>query len=262
MASSAFGHTLTKLEDFIKVNELQTKTVREIALEYPQTTRIFEDYKIDYCCGGRRPLAEAVAAAGVILGDVESRLSDAIDQNGNTAERMFPEKLPPIELVNYICETHHKFTREALDRLAPLMDKVCDRHGESHKELFLMRSVFQTLADDLIPHMRKEEMVLFPHIETISASSMNGTPYMPPPFMTVRNPIRMMMMEHDTAGDLLRQIREYSNDFALPEGACPSFKALYYGLEELEQDLHRHIHLENNVLFPQAEKIESEILGQ
>ena len=243
------------------MNELQTKTVREIALQYPQTTRIFEDYKIDYCCGGRRALSEAVKAAGAALCDVETRLVDAIDQNGNSANDIFPEKMPPVELVEYILEKHHKFTREALERLCPLMDKVCDRHGESHRELYLIRSVFKSLADDLLPHMRKEEMVLFPHIENLYDASANNVPYTPPHFMTVRNPIRLMMSEHDTAGDFLRQIREYSKDFELPEGACPSFKALFFGLEELEMDLHQHIHLENNVLFPRAEEIEMELLN-
>ena len=244
------------------MNELQTKTVREIALQYPQTTRIFEDYKIDYCCGGRRALSEAVAAAGVALADVETRLADAIDQNGNTANEIFPEKMLPIALVEYIIEKHHKFTREALERLSPLMDKVCDRHGEAHKELYLIRSVLKSLADDLIPHMRKEELVLFPHIENLYDASANLGPYIPPHFMTVRNPIRMMMLEHDVAGDCVRQIREYSKDYSLPDGACPSFKALYFGLEELEKDLHQHIHLENNVLFPQAEQLENKIVDE
>ena len=110
--------------------------------------------------------------------------------------------------------------------------------------------------------MKKEEMVLFPYIKVLAAVISTNLPIAEPHFKTVQNPVRMMVTEHDSAGDLLRQMRELSDNYALPEGACPSYKALYFGLEELEKDLHRHIHLENNVLFPQAIELEEKVLGE
>jgi regulator of cell morphogenesis and NO signaling len=240
------------------MNEIHTKTIRDIALQYPQTTKVFEEYKIDYCCGGRKPLADAVASAGLDFKAIEARLDEAINRSDENVD--FPERLQPADLTDYIVDKHHVYTREAFERLAPLMAKVCDRHGEAHKELYLIHSVLRSLNDDLLMHMRKEELVLFPYIKSISAAR-SGVPFEPPHFLTVKNPVRVMMSEHDTAGDFLRQIREFSKDFTLPEGACPSFKALYFGLEELEQDLHKHIHLENNVLFPAAMSLENELLA-
>ena len=238
------------------MNELNTRTIREIALQYPQTTKVFEQYKIDYCCGGRKPLSEAVESAGLDVTVVQSMLEKAINDQDNDV--FAPEKLHASELIEYVVGKHHVFTRDALDQLSPLMDKVCDRHGESHKELYLIRSVLRSLSADLLLHMRKEEMVLFPYIKSLAVAQNEG-PLVPPHFMTVKNPVRVMMAEHDAAGDFLRQIREFSKDYTAPDGACPSFKALYFRLVELERDLHRHIHLENNVLFPQAVELESEI---
>jgi regulator of cell morphogenesis and NO signaling len=240
------------------VNEIHTKTIREIALQYPQTTRVFEDFKIDYCCGGRKPLAEAVESTGLDLSVVEGRLDEAINGTNGVDTATVPERLGPAELTEYLIAKHHIYTHDALERLAPLMDKVADRHGENHQEIYLIRSVLKSLTDDLILHMRKEEMVLFPYIKSVAAAS-DSSQAMPPHFLTVKNPVRVMMSEHDAAGDFLRQIREFSKDFTLPDGACPSFTALYFGLEELEKDLHKHIHLENNVLFPQAIELENEV---
>jgi regulator of cell morphogenesis and NO signaling len=241
------------------MNEIHTKTIREIALQYPQTTKVFENFKIDYCCGGRKPLAEAADHAGLDIHEIEARLDEAINEtNGN---RIVPERLDAAQLTDYLIAKHHVYTHDALERLAPLMNKVCDRHGEAHKELHLIRSVLKSLTDELTVHMRKEETMLFPYIKSISEASLSKDHVPAPHFMTIKNPVRVMMSEHDTAGDFLRQIREFSKDFALPEGACPSFKALYFGLEELEKDLHQHIHLENNVLFPQAIELEDAILG-
>jgi regulator of cell morphogenesis and NO signaling len=132
------------------------------------------------------------------------------------------------------------------------MEKVCIRHGEQHPKLYELQKIFLDLADSLIPHMRKEESVLFPYIESIESASLNGSAFIRPHFGTVENPIRMMMFEHDTDGERLRIMREIAKDYQLPADACPSFTALYAGLQDLEKDLHRHIHLENNVLFPAA----------
>lgn len=238
------------------MQELTTKTIREIALELPLTTRIFEEYKIDYCCGGRKPFAEACRNAGVEPKMVQQKIERALEAFGNSQEFAYIEKETASDLIDYILEKHHVFTKTELTRLTQLMEKVYSRHGEHRPELGELKKAFSLLNEDLTVHMRKEEMVLFPYIKTLEASISRNLSVPFPHFGTVKNPVRMMMQEHDTAGDLLRKMREISNDYALPEGACPTYTALYNGFEDLERDLHQHIHLENNLLFPQAVELE------
>ncbi len=239
-----------------------TKTIREIAVEMPQTTRIFEEFKIDYCCGGRKPFAEACELAGVNPQVVSQKIENALKVFGGNYETGYAGKQTATDLIDYILEKHHVFTKQEIERLTALMEKVCRKHGAQHAELFDLQATFQALGDDLTVHMRKEETVLFPFIKTLEMSLSQNLSVAPPHFRTVRNPVRMIMLEHDTAGGLLRKMRELSNDFSLPDGACPSFGALYFGFRELEKDLHRHIHLENNVLFPQAVEMEQKVFGQ
>ncbi len=243
------------------MQQLNTKTIRDIALEFPQTTRIFEEFKIDYCCGGRKPLSEACLTAGIDEDIVWQKLESAIDGVQANETTDFPEHKKTADLTDYIIDKHHVFTINEIERLTPLMDKVCGKHGTQHTELFEIQKLFRALCDELIPHMKKEEMVLFPYIKVLAAVISTNIPVAEPHFGTVKNPVRMMMTEHDSAGDLLREMRQLSNDYTLPEGACPSYTGLFFGLEELEKDLHRHIHLENNVLFPQAIELEKKVLG-
>jgi regulator of cell morphogenesis and NO signaling len=244
------------------MKELETKTIREIALEFPQTTRVFEEFKIDYCCGGRKSLEEACGTAGIDAKLVNQQIEELLDGNQRDESTDFPENLTPEKLIDHIIEKHHVFTNDAVERLTPLMEKVARKHGSRHPELLEIEKVFRPLAEELTLHMKKEEKMLFPYIKVLAAVQSTNLPVAEPHFKTVKNPVRMMMFEHDTAGFSLKKIREFSNDYALPADACPSFTALYFGLEELEKDLHRHIHLENNVLFPQALELEDNVLGE
>lgn len=237
-----------------------TKTIREIALESPETTRVFEDLKIDYCCGGRKPLDQACMEAGLDPNVVAQKIEAAIADHGERNTNVFPKKESASQLIDHIIATHHVFTANEIERLTPLMEKVCKRHGEQHPELFELRAVFTALADSMTPHMRKEEMVLFPYIQALESSVGGNGHASPPHFGTVENPIRMMMVDHEADGTRLKKMRELSGDYTLPDGACPSFTALYAGLEDLEKDLHWHIHLENNVLFPAAVELERIVL--
>lgn len=245
-----------------------TKTVREIAVEMPATTRVFEEFKIDFCCGGGRRFDEACLNAGVAPEIVSRKINETIhrsEQLRDSAATAADEQSPPerknvSELIDYILETHHVFTKREIVRLTALAEKVRRKHGESHPELFFLENEFLALCADLMPHMRKEETVLFPFIRHLEMSAANNLSSPRPPFGTVKNPLRVMMTEHDTAGEILRKMRAIAKDYAVPENACPSFRALYFGLEELERDLHRHIHLENNVLFPRAVELEQKVL--
>lgn len=244
------------------MQELYNKTVREIAVEFPQTTRVFEEFKIDYCCGGGRSFDDACQFAGVAPSVVSRKIKNELAGSDKTTAIDLPERKKASDLVDYIVKKHHVFTTNEIGRLTDLMEKVCCKHGAGHPELIDVQTVFRVLADELTVHMRKEEMVLFPYIKTLEGSVGESLLVAEPHFKTVRNPVRMMMREHTAAGDLLLQMRQISRNYALPEGACPSFRALYFALEDLEKDLHRHIHLENNVLFPQAVELEQKIFGE
>jgi regulator of cell morphogenesis and NO signaling len=243
------------------MTEFNTKTIREIALEMPQTTRVFEEFKIDYCCGGRKPFEEACQNAGVDPKELSQRLEMALAGVEASVDGELPERKTASDLIDYIVSKHHIFTRTEIGRLGELMEKVAKKHGPQHAELYHLQTVFNELSDDMLLHMRKEEAVLFPFIKQMEMAAAGQFPAFPPPFGTVRNPVRMMMQEHDVAADQLREMREATDDYTLPAEACPSFKALYFGLEELERDLHRHVHLENNVLFDQAEELEKTVFG-
>ena len=233
-----------------------TKTVRELAVELPAATRLFEKLGIDYCCGGATPLSDACVRAGLRLDDVVTSLERLGEAKESPTTDWQTARLN--DLITHIGTTHHVFTREELDRIEPLLAKVCSVYGERRAELLRIQNLFQDLKRELLPHMMKEDQVLFPYIGELEAALDNGTAKPYAFFGTVRNPVRMMMTEHDAAGDVLRHIRELSDDFTPPADACVSYRTLYQALEGLEQDLHQHIHLENNILFPRAIEMEGE----
>jgi regulator of cell morphogenesis and NO signaling len=231
------------------------KTVRELALENPAATRVFEKLGIDYCCGGSKTLEQACQAARVPMNQVAGALAASHATSNAPLDRNWQAE-PLSELVAHIRGTHHAYTREEIARLGPLFDKVCSVHGSHHPELLRLREIFRGRAEELTTHLVKEEMVLFPYVSRMEESVEAREPVLPPPFGSVRNPIEMMMNEHDGAGGALRQMRQISNGYAAPEDACVSFQTLYQALAAFEADLHQHIHLENNVLFPRAIEME------
>jgi regulator of cell morphogenesis and NO signaling len=235
-----------------------TKTVREYALEIPAATRIFEKLGIDYCCGGGKSLADACAQAGLAVEEVLGSLETNSNSDGTSTVNEW-YSASQTELIAHIVQKHHVFTREELERLEALLAKVCGVHGQNHLELFHIQDQFGKLREELEPHMLKEEHVLFPYITLLEQTKVQNAPAPRAPFGTVRNPVRMMMSEHDAAGDILRSIRQASSDFTVPPDACISYQTLYSALKELEADLHQHIHLENNILFPRAVEIEQAV---
>ena len=238
------------------MNSIATKTVRDLAIEIAGATRVFENLGIDYCCGGKRSLADACAAAGIPLDDVEKSLATISVSDPQLDGSSFLTA-PLAELINHIVEKHHVFTKTEMTRLNALLDKVYSVHGQNHPELEKIRLLFQTLSAELEPHMMKEERFLFPFIIGMEDAVDQKRPVQVPFFVTVANPVRMMMLEHDGAGELLKQMREASSDYAVPTDACISYQTLYQALDAFEKDLHQHIHLENNILFPRAVEIEA-----
>lgn len=234
------------------------KTVREIAVSFPATARIFEEYKIDFCCGSRRPFEDVCQTAGVAPEIISQKINQALLKQ--TEDLQSPERKSASELIDYILKNHHIFTKLEIVRLSDLMERVCRKHGGQQNELFLLRKSFIELGDELTTHLRKEETVLFPFIKHLEMSAANNLSCPRPPFKTIKNPVRMMITEHDTAGALLTEMREITKDYAAPQSTCPNFQALYLGLEELEKDLFQHIHLENDVLFPKAVRLEQKVI--
>ncbi|MBK9215688.1 MAG: iron-sulfur cluster repair di-iron protein [Chloracidobacterium sp.] len=242
------------------MQDLHTKTVREIALAMPITTRVFEEYKIDYCCHGHTNFEEACVSKGLDPKAVLDKIDGVVGQLGNQ-ELDWLTTAALAEVIDYIVDKHHHYTREEMTHLTALANKVATRHGDHLPALLELRDTFQELCDELGPHMMKEEHVLFPYIEEMESRRDKNMPPAFPPFATVQNPVGMMMIEHESAGELLEKMRKLTDDYTLPEWACPSFTALYHRMAELEADLHQHIHLENNLLFPKAIEMEQGLLA-
>ena len=238
------------------MNVTTEKTIRELALEKPGATRVFERLGIDYCCGGRQTLEQACRTASIPVGEVLDALQAAPPSGQASPKDSDWQTAPLADLISHIKNTHHKYTREEIARLSPLFDKVCSVHGQHHPELLELRATFKGLAQELTTHMMKEEMVLFPYMERMEESVIQREPILPPPFGTVQNPVTMMMHEHDSAGNALRTMRQQSANYTPPADAYVSYQALYTALAEFEADLHQHIHLENNILFPRAIEME------
>jgi len=232
------------------------RTVRELALENPAATRVFEKLGIDYCCGGNKSLEQACRVASLSTDDVIDSLEMA-EQAAHAQQAVRDWQREPLaELIAHIKSTHHKYTREELARLDPLLNKVCSVHGKNHPELLRIRASFRALSEELTMHLMKEERVLFPYIMRMEEAVIQKEPVVPSPFGSVRNPVSMMEHEHDSAGNALRAMREASSSYTAPPEACVSYHTLYKALAEFEADLHQHIHLENNILFPRAIEME------
>ena len=232
-------------------------TVREVALQMPESTRLFERLKIDYCCGENQPLADACASAGIDIDSVIETLGEMTHLSSQDTGALDLQNASLPELIEHILNTHHVFTKSEMDRLETLATKVLSAHGGNHPELIHLSELLKRLCDDLKPHMFKEEQVLFPYIVamTRAVEKKQARPFAP--FGTVNNPIRVMSTEHDTAGQILRELRALTSDYKVPPDACISYQTLYEALENFEKDLHQHIHLENNLLFPKALNLEN-----
>ena len=216
-----------------------TQTVREIALEQPSSIRVFEKFGIDYCCGGRKPLAEACTAGNLEINAVIAALEAATKTPDSEAENWAGRSLE--SLITHIVTTHHAYVKRELPRLAILAEKAVNRHGPTKTALPVIAAALAQLDEELTQHLAKEEAVLFPYIADLERARAVGTAKPHSCFGTVANPIAMMTQEHEGAGTLLAEIRRLSRDFTTPEDACPTFHAFYDGLKEFEQDLHQHV---------------------
>jgi len=224
-----------------------TTTLGDLVTRHPALAGRLEDIGLDYCCGGGRSLAEACAELGLDTGSVLDQLTDG-------ATSSVPEawaSMAPDDLVDHIETTHHARLHEEMPRIEALLEKVDGVHGDRHPELAFVRASFDELALELDPHLAREERILFPLIRQLFADSdAEAPPHDTPDRAAVVAPIRVMLLDHDRAGELLERLRQLTDGYRPPDDACASYTALYAAMEELEADIHLHVHKENNVLFP------------
>ena len=228
-----------------------TRALAELVTADPSLARELERRGLDYCCGGRRTLAQACGAQQL---DADTVVEELIAATGPRPADEWTT-MDASRLVDHIESTHHRYLWDELPRLSLLVVKVRDVHGERHPELHDVAECFTDLRADLEPHLLKEERVLFPMIRELAVATS------PPAFHcgSIRNPISVMLREHDQAGELLARLRRFTRGYEPPVGACASFSSLYEGLRELEADTHLHIHKENNVLFPLVTAMEADL---
>ncbi|MBI3047729.1 MAG: iron-sulfur cluster repair di-iron protein [Acidobacteria bacterium] len=232
------------------VNEsFATKSVGEIVAEDWRAAAVFERFGIDFCCGGRRSVADACRSAGIDVAAVER----AVEALPPVEPGDHVSQLPVDRLIDHILLTHHAYVRAALPRIVSYLAKLIQVHGGRHPELSRIAATFDGLGDELLQHMRKEEHVLFPYIQEL----FDEEGPIACPFGTVENPIRMMEREHDAAGVQLHELRTLTGNYTPPPDGCATYRVCFEELAEFDRDLHRHIHLENNVLFPKAVELEA-----
>jgi regulator of cell morphogenesis and NO signaling len=225
-------------------------TVGQLVAARPGRSRLFEQLGIDYCCGGRKPLAQVCQEKGLDLENLIQRIA-AHDARAEEA----PETLPDVaamnmtDLVEHIERTHHAWLRTELPRLASLLGKVADAHGERDRRLVALYNTFEEFAYHLFSHMQKEERILFPALRRLERGELAQEQQ-----HSLDSPIDAMTREHDEAGSALRTMRELTDDFVIPDNACNTHRAVLDALSRLEADMHQHVHKENNVLFPMARR--------
>ena len=227
----------------------QEKTIGDFVAENFRTAEVFKKYHIDFCCKGGRTVEEACDKKKVSpeeiykeLEEVANRKSEDIDFNS------WPLDL----LADYVEKTHHRYVEEKSAMLIPYLNKLCKVHGERHPELFEINELFIGSAQDLAAHMKKEELILFPFIKQMVEAKKKGEALPAPRFGTVENPVAMMKHEHEAEGERFVKIAELTNNYEFPDDACGTYQVTYRMLEDFQNDLHKHIHLENNILFPKA----------
>lgn len=239
-------------------DELGDKLIGQIAASDLRKAEVFRKYGIDFCCGGKQTLKEACVEKGLEVTTIEQELGQASTSRGGRPMEFNEWRLD--FLADYIVNTHHAYVRKSIPDLLAFSSKVAGVHGAHHPELLRIQDLAELVAQELTTHMDKEERILFPFIKSLAEAERSANGASPAPFGSVGNPIRMMEHEHDEAGKIMAEIRSLSSEYAIPADACTSYTMLYRMLEEFEHDLHIHVHLENNILFPKAIKLEAELV--
>jgi regulator of cell morphogenesis and NO signaling len=246
----------------VKITRLATgekpTTIGELVASDYRKAEVFRKFGLDFCCGGKKSVRDACAEKGIDTDAVEKELN-AIGAVTATPGQDF-KNWDLDFLADYIVATHHKYVKGSAAMLEEYCTKVARVHGDRHPEMHQVLHHLMAVLQELSQHMMKEEHVLFPYIKELAQAAAAGTKITPPPFGSVKNPIAMMEAEHETAGNDLRAVNELTSNYTPPADACNTYRVLFGKLAEFEKDLHQHIHLENNILFPKAIELEQKLM--
>ncbi|TVR82080.1 MAG: iron-sulfur cluster repair di-iron protein [Saprospirales bacterium] len=234
--------------------------IGELVAENYQTAKTFKKYKVDFCCQGSRTIEDACAKKKIDPAIMVEELNEVVAEK--RSEVIDFKSWPMDLLIDYIEKKHHRYVEEQIAIIMPYLQKVVKVHGQHNPELIEIHELFAEAATELTSHMKKEELILFPYIKKLEAAKRARATVEPPQFITVENSIRMMMHEHDTEGERFRKISELSDTYTPPMHACNTYRVSFALLKEFEEDLHMHIHLENNILFPKAAQLEKQFQHQ
>ncbi|MGV3504046.1 MAG: iron-sulfur cluster repair di-iron protein [Adhaeribacter sp.] len=234
-------------------------TIGELVARDYRKAEVFKKFGVDFCCGGKKTVARACAEKGLDPAVVEKELN-ALGESPVSRSQHF-DAWDLGFLADYIENNHHSYVREAIPALSEYTTKIARVHGERHPELLEIARHFAAVASELNAHMPKEERILFPYIRQLSQAAKAGSHLPRPAFGSIQNPINMMEMEHEAAGSSMEAIRQLSQDYTVPADGCTTYRLAFAKLQEFEADLFQHIHLENNLLFPKAVKLEQQVLS-
>lgn len=239
------------------MNIQENNIIGELVAQDYRAASVFKKYGIDFCCQGNRTIQDACKAKNI---DASSVLTDLNEANKENIESTIDYQSWPIDLMaDHIEKKYHRYVEDKTQEIKPYLDKICRVHGDRHPELLEINEHFNTTAKELAAHMKKEELILFPFIRKMAKVKLENTKLEAPHFGTVENPIQMMMHEHTNEGERFRKIEAISNNYTPPQDACNTYRVTFALLKEFEADLHLHIHLENNILFPKAIEFEKQL---
>ena len=245
---------ITKLDD----QEI-SETIGEMVVKDYRKAQVFKKLGIDFCCGGKKTVEDVCKTRGLDVESVKAELeavSSEAEQNGNNFDNWNLDFL-----ADYIVNTHHEFLRTSIPFISELANKVGTVHGSHHPELVRVAEIFNRLGKDLSLHMLKEENIVFPFIKGLLSDKYPGATTAAATFESIQTPTKMMELEHEQAGEDMAEIRSLTNDYTLPADACTSYSVLFKKLQQFENDLFNHVHLENNILFPKAIALEKKLQG-
>lgn len=240
------------------MNITEKNIIGELVAQDYRTASVFKSHGIDFCCNGNRTIADACEKKKIESSLLIGKLQQVVQQNGNSATVDY--KSWPLDLLaDYIEKKHHRYVEQKTQEITPFLHKVARVHGDRHPELLEIEQLFNDSAGELAMHMKKEELILFPFIRKMVKAQNDNEPFSLPAFGTVQNPINMMHHEHDTEGERFRKIAALTQNYTPPVDACNTYRVTFSLLKEFEEDLHLHIHLENNILFPKSIELEQEL---
>lgn len=240
------------------MNIQENQIIGELVAQDYRTASVFKKYGIDFCCQGNRTITDACEKKNI---DKKSVVSDLNAIMQSATEKTNDYQTWPLDLLaDYIEKKHHRYVQEKTQEIQPYLEKICKVHGAHHPELFEIKDEFLAAAGELAMHMKKEELILFPFIRKMAKAKQENASIETPHFGTIQNPIQMMMHEHTTEGDRFKKIEALSNNYTPPADACNTYRVTFALLKEFEDDLHLHIHIENNILFPKAAELEKSVL--